>query len=184
MDEIWQKRKVNMKNRFTGRLGGFTLIELLVVVLIIGILSAIALPQYRVAVAKTKAVQLVTLVRSVKDAQERYFMANGEYTRDFAALDIQLPAGGQIDGSSIFYNDKGFSVTMLPSSDPNAVYGSQLRTENFTWWMKLDQFPPTVYGSVTCYSYGSKVADQVCASMGGTDPKTACNGACKIYKVQ
>ena len=173
-----------MKNRFMGRLGGFTLIELLVVVLIIGILSAIALPQYRVAVAKTKAVQLVTLVRSVKDAQERYFMANGEYTRDFAALDIQLPAGGQISGQTVYYNDKNFVLGMLTDADSNAVYGSQDGAERFTWWMKLDQFPPTVYGSVTCYSYGSKVADQVCASMGGTDPKTACSGTCKIYKVQ
>ena len=71
--------------------GGFTLIELLVVVLIIGILAAIALPQYRKAVLKSKYATMKDIVRVVKDAEQRYYMVNGGYTTNFEDLDIDYP---------------------------------------------------------------------------------------------
>ncbi len=67
---------------------GFTLIELLVVVLIIGILSAVALPQYQKSVMKSKIMRDTVLLRSLLDAQKVYQLANGEFSISFAALDL------------------------------------------------------------------------------------------------
>ena len=72
--------------------GGFTLIELLVVVLIIGILAAVAVPQYQMAVAKTRYATLKNLTKSLADAEEAYYLANGTYTEDFETLSVE-PAG-------------------------------------------------------------------------------------------
>ena len=56
---------------------GFTLIELLVVVLIIGILAAIAVPQYQLAVEKSRAAEAITILNSLQKAVDLYMLQNG-----------------------------------------------------------------------------------------------------------
>ncbi len=69
----------------------FTLIELLVVVLIIGILAAVAVPQYQRVVKKSKVGQIISLVRTLANAQDIYFITNGEYATSWEELDVSVP---------------------------------------------------------------------------------------------
>ena len=72
---------------------GFTLIELLVVVLIIGILSAIALPQYQLSVDKSKFANYQNMAKAIYDSYWRYYYENNKTPPDdIEALDINLPA--------------------------------------------------------------------------------------------
>ena len=71
---------------------GFTLIELLVVVLIIGILAAVAVPQYQRAVYKNRYAALMAIGDALIKAEEVYFLENGQYTDDFEHL-LATPAG-------------------------------------------------------------------------------------------
>jgi prepilin-type N-terminal cleavage/methylation domain-containing protein len=90
---------------------GFTLIELLVVVLIIGILAAIALPQYFKAVEKSRAAEAFTVMGSVNHAQAVYHMAHpAAFTASFEDLDVDLP--GSVSGANYTPTSNLFSYTL------------------------------------------------------------------------
>ena len=104
---------------------GFTLIELLVVVLIIGILAAIALPQYMKAVEKSRASEALTLLGNLANAEHIYNMSQGSYTTDLAALDITLPCV-----SDTTVNTNNFQISTAVNSTTGAFTATATRTIN------------------------------------------------------
>ena len=69
----------------------FTLIELLVVVLIIGILAAIAVPKYQLAVDRADFRKYQAMAHSLQAAYDDYYLSTGKGTKNFSDLSITLP---------------------------------------------------------------------------------------------
>ena len=96
---------------------GFTLIELLVVVLIIGVLAAVAVPQYKVAVARSRITTILPLVKNIQQAQEVYYLNTGIYSPHIKNLGINIPCNvDQTDPRvTTFYCDPYIWVYMSPN---------------------------------------------------------------------
>ncbi len=132
---------------------GFTLIELLVVVLIIGILSAIALPQYQKSVARARATEALVVGKTLEQALERYRLANGTFTTNLEDLDITIP------------NSNYYMYFIRTNTDNNVRI--QIMPANFD--MALPYFEFSLVGNKNRWCFApvdDKAANDVCATYG------------------
>lgn len=168
---------------------GFTMIELLVVVLIIGVLCAIALPQYQVAVDRSRYSGLMILTRTIKDAQERFYLQNWEYTLDMRILDVDLGEGTFSADGSQFVRSNGDTFTVQQSSggwrvySHNSAFMSGSRNLILIFFDKAENGQE---GQGFCYVYNNDSrSKRVCESLGGTAGYEGSNtlGSYIVYRI-
>jgi prepilin-type N-terminal cleavage/methylation domain-containing protein len=137
---------------------GFTLIELLVVVLIIGILAAIALPQYFKAVEKSRATEALTVMSSLAGALERGRLVSdsGNYPGSFNTLDLDyIDSSTSTAATGATLTTKNFTITIT-----GGTTGLITATRGGTTPYKLRRNVGT--GAITC-------SGSICASLGLTE---------------
>ena len=143
---------------------GFTLLELLVIILIIGILTGIALPQYKLAIAKSRLSNILPVFASIKEAQEVYYMMHNEYTDRAEDLDIDLSyCDRTTDYDDVLICDKYFMIDMLEANKSGHLRGAYCPSEisgNKKWDTCAYQVADYVY--TLNYSNANDMAYPLC----------------------
>ncbi|WP_424245071.1 prepilin-type N-terminal cleavage/methylation domain-containing protein [Elusimicrobium posterum] len=134
---------------------GFTLIELLVVVLIIGILAAIALPQYTKAVEKSRMAEAILTMNALEKAANIYVMQNGlpatETKLTGSDLDIDL-SGGTWHASDLVYDTKNFTYELNCSTANGCFVLADRVSGGSLYQLRISNIGTTSAIEKTCFS--------------------------------
>lgn len=151
---------------------GFTLIELLVVVLIIGILSAVALPQYEKAVFKARVATVLPLMRRWYDALAMYKLENGNYNSlDPNALGVDWPEGWATrHGGNCWTGEDPKGIwkchgNMNMRGQITCLYKDGLT--QIRYYQPDESFNTNLAGKRTCYYSNNSSAEKNCKTLGG-----------------
>ena len=112
------------KSRARSRESGFTLIELMIIVAIIGILAAIAIPNFMTLVHKSKRAEAYYVLKSVWTDQQGYFTEAAMFADGFDELGFTYAQGTFIDAQTIQAPYYTYTLTAL---DQEGVSRSNFR---------------------------------------------------------
>ena len=150
----------------------FTLIELLVVVLIIGILAAVAVPQYQKAVYKSRYAGMKHLLKSIVNAEEVYYLANGQYSTDFDELEVGIPAkeNASHTQSDIYYTEHTHCYLVIKQPSNISYAGCQDASINMAIETRFDYSGSQVTkGKTFCFALDSASSNTIQAEICKTE---------------
>ena len=142
---------------------GFTLIELLIVVLIVGILTSIAIPQYQKSVRRAEMTEGLMQGKKIHEAAIRYMDENGVMPSSFDKLDITFE-GISASGSEEELQDGSFKYKLHSNGETTAEHTAAEYTIHFA---PLSVTTTGVYAPIYC----TPSTNEVC-KMAGVPPTT------------